>query len=317
MTTTPRQIYMLPFDHRASFEHQMLGLRGPPGAEGGAKVRQAKRLIYEGFLRAQRALPPEAPAMLVDEQYGRDLLADAHRRGIVTACPVERSGQPELLFEYGNRFAEHIEAMDPTFAKVLVRYNVEADRALNSRQRERLRTLSDYLHAHDRGFLFELLVPPEPAQLARVRGDRRAYEVELQPALTIAAIEALQAAGVEPTVWKLEGLASSQDCLRVAEVARRGGRGDVACIVLGRNAEEAQVEAWLRAAAPVPAFIGFAVGRSTFGAPLAAWQAGQLDGEGAADEIARRYLHWAQVFTEARSGRTEAASGPAPPGAGR
>ena len=49
---------------------------------------------------------------------------------IITACPAEKSGQDEFDFEYGEDFARHIEAFDPTFCKVLVRYNPEGDRAL-------------------------------------------------------------------------------------------------------------------------------------------------------------------------------------------
>jgi myo-inositol catabolism protein IolC len=51
---------------------------------------------------------------------------------------------------------------------VLVRYNPDGDAEMNKRQAERLRVLSDWLHANDRRLLFELLVPAEEAQLASV-----------------------------------------------------------------------------------------------------------------------------------------------------
>jgi 5-dehydro-2-deoxygluconokinase len=77
-------------------------------------------------------------------------------------------------FEYGPDFAIHIEKFNPTFCKVLVRYNPGGDTALNQRQAVRLRRLSDYLHGCGRQFMFELLVPPEPDQLRRLGNDRNA-----------------------------------------------------------------------------------------------------------------------------------------------
>jgi hypothetical protein len=50
---------------------------------------------------------------------------------------------PETL---GNDFAKHIEAVQPTFCKVLGRYNPDGDAGLNKRQTARLKQLSDYLH---------------------------------------------------------------------------------------------------------------------------------------------------------------------------
>jgi len=41
------------------------------------------------------------------------------------------------------------------------------------------------------------------------------------------AISELQDAGVEPDIWKVEGLDRREDCERVVAVSRRGGRGEV------------------------------------------------------------------------------------------
>jgi 5-dehydro-2-deoxygluconokinase len=70
--------------------------------------------------------------------------------GYVTSCPAEKSGQEEFDFEYGEHFADHIEAIHPTFCKVLVRYNPEGDQALNRRQAVQLKRLSQYLHDKSR-----------------------------------------------------------------------------------------------------------------------------------------------------------------------
>src|SRR5262249_50753310 len=177
-----------------------------------------------------------------------------------TACPAEKSGQDEFDFEYGELFAKHIEAFHPTFCKVLVRYNPDGDKALNRRQADRLHRLSNYLHDYSQSrFMFELLVPPEPAQLEQLRGDKGAYDRELRPGLMVRAIHELQDAGVEPDVWKIEGLDRREDCVKVVAAARRNGRGRVGCIVLGRGEDDRKVREWLATAAPVPGFIGFAV----------------------------------------------------------
>ena len=144
---------------------------------------------------------------------------------------------------------------------MLVRYNPEGDAALNQRQASRLKRLSDYLHQSQRLFMFELLVPPELMQLYQVEGDKHAYDLQLRPRLMMQAIQALQAAGVEPDVWKVEGLDRREEAVKVA---RRGGRDTVGLIVLGRGAERDRVEQWLKTAASVAGFIGFAVGRTSF-----------------------------------------------------
>jgi myo-inositol catabolism protein IolC len=112
--------------------------------------------------------------------------------------------------------------------------------------------------------MFELLVPMMHEQSDRLEGDQHLYDHDLRPSLMIAAIKELQNAGVEPDVWKIEGLDQRDDCAAVVTAAQRGGRNKVGCIILGRGSNEAGIIAWLRAAAPVPGFIGFAVGRTSF-----------------------------------------------------
>jgi myo-inositol catabolism protein IolC len=219
----------------------------------------------------------------------------------VTACPAEKSGQEEFDFEYGEDFPKHIEAFHPTFCKVLVRYNPEGDRALNRRQSARLSRLSEYLHSESRSqFLFELLVPPEKSQLDRLKGDKKAYDLELRPRLMVEAIRQLQNANVEPDVWKVEGLDHREDCEKIVAIARQGGRDKVGCIILGRGEDDKKVREWLLTAAGVPGFIGFAVGRTAFWEPLVSWRAGKITRDGAVAEIARRYREFVDIFESAR-----------------
>jgi 5-dehydro-2-deoxygluconokinase len=211
---------------------------------------------------------------------------------------VEKSGQDEFDFEYGEDFEKHIETFHLTFSKVLVRYNPEGDRALNRRQSARLRRLSEYLRSNSSSskFMFELLVPAEKAQLDRLKGDKKAYDLELRPRLMTQTIQELQDAGVEPDVWKVEGLERQEDCERVVAAARRGGRNRVGCIILGRGEDDNRVLEWLITAAAVPGFIGFAVGRTSFWSPLVDWRASKITRNDAVAEVARRYQEFVEIF---------------------
>jgi 5-dehydro-2-deoxygluconokinase len=295
-----KPLYILPFDHRGSFQKGMFGWSGSITAEQTAEIARTKQVIYDGFKAAVAGgVPKDCAGILVDEQFGAAILDDARGGGFITAAPAEKSGQDEFDFEYGEDFAAHIERFKPTFCKVLVRYNPEGERALNQRQAGRLKRLSDVLHGSPRKFMFELLVPAEPAQLAKLGGDKKAYDRDVRPGLMVRAIQDLQDAGVEPDLWKIEGLDRAQDAASVVAAARRGGRAEVGCIVLGRGEDEKKVEDWLRTAAGVPGFVGFAVGRTTFWDPLMAWRGGRTSREEAAAEIARRYRRWADIFQKA------------------
>src|SRR5207253_4800785 len=112
-----------------------------------------------------------------------DIVRRAKKEGYLFAMPTEKSGQDEFDFQYGDDFGAHIEEFDPSFSKVLVRYNPEGDADMNARQSERLKRLGDWLHERDRKFLFELLVPAEESQLQQVEGDADRYDKELRPEL--------------------------------------------------------------------------------------------------------------------------------------
>jgi myo-inositol catabolism protein IolC len=297
-----RSLYILPFDHRGSFQTKMFGWEGTLTPEQTAQIAAAKQVIYDAFKAAVAAgVPQENAGILVDEQFGAAILRDAAKHGYLTACPAEKSGQDEFDFEYGEDFTKHIEAFSPTFCKVLVRYNPEGNPALNQQQSARLKHLSDFLHDKSRSlFMFELLVPAEKAQLDRLNGDKKAYDSEMRPRLMVQAIHQLQEAGVEADVWKIEGLDRREDCERIVASARRGGRGNVGCIVLGRGEDDKKVREWLNTAALVDGFIGFAVGRTTFWDPLVGWRAKKSTREAAVAEIARRYREFVDIFESAR-----------------
>lgn len=295
-----KPLYVLPFDHRHSYGSEVFGFKDPYTPEQTAEVAASKQVVYEGYKLALAAgAPVDKSGILVDEEFGAAVLRDARKNGYHTAMPVEKSGQKEFDFEYGDQFARHIEEFDPTFTKVLVRYNPESDAAISKRQLDRLKRLSDYLHEHNRLFMFELIVPPEKAQLDKALS-KQAYDTQVRPELMVRSLGDIQAAGIEPDVWKIEGLDNRDDCKKIVAVARQGGRDSVGCIVLGRGESEQKVVEWLEVAAPVPGFIGFAVGRSTFLQTIVDLRAGKIDKAAGAKQIAGRFLKWIDIFEKAR-----------------
>ena len=295
------KLYILAFDHRGSFIRRF-GIEGDPTPEETERIADGKHLIFEGLEAAlARGAEPSVTGALVDEQFGgpSHVPEEAKAASIKLAMPVEKSGQNEFDFEYGDDFGAHIEAFDPDFSKVLVRYNPDGDQDMNGRQSERLARLADWLHEHDRKFLFELLVPAEEDQLESVGGDSDRYDAELRPELMRRAIAELQDSGVEADIWKIEGVDTREDCERIAAQCRTGGRDGVVCVVLGRGADDDKVDHWLRQGAPVEAYVGFAIGRSIWGDPLKGFLDGSLSREDAAAKVADNYLRFVEVYQAA------------------
>jgi len=105
-------------------------------------------VVYDGFKEALKAgVPKDKAASSWTSSSAAPSSATPRKTATPTCCPAEKSGQDEFDFEYGEDFAKHIEAFNPTFCKVLVRYNPEGDKTLNQRQAARLKRLSDYLPA--------------------------------------------------------------------------------------------------------------------------------------------------------------------------
>jgi myo-inositol catabolism protein IolC len=295
-----QKLYILAFDHRGSFQKKFFGIEGDPDPEQTAMIADAKHLIFEGLMRASgEGADPSLTGVLVDEQFGSTVPEEAKQAGLKLAMPAERSGQNLFDFQYGDQFGEHIEQFDPDFTKVLVRYNPDGNPAENADQLAKLGRLADWLHAHERKFLFELLVPAEEEQLQAVGGDSDRYDSELRPELMRRAIAEIQDAGIEVDIWKIEGVDERADCERLAAQARSGGREGVVCVVLGRGADDAKVDHWLEQAAPVEGFVGFAIGRSIWWNPLKEYVDGKIERAEGARRIAANYLRFVQVYERA------------------
>jgi 5-dehydro-2-deoxygluconokinase len=267
-----------------------------PTAEEKKQIEDYKRMIFEGFTQAlQKKVPKEIAGLLVDEEYGASILREAKKRGLTFAMPVEKSGQDEFDFEYGDDFSKHIVEFDPVLVKVLVRFNPASDKTMNQRQLQRLKKLSDYLHQNNKPFLFELIVPATAEQLAASNGSKETYDRMVRPKLMVESMKAIQGFGVEPSVWKLEGVEEPKDARMVVEQAQKDGRR-VGVITLGRGESKEMVQKWLKVGAGISGIIGFAVGRTIFWDPLAEYKAGGSSRDGAVSKIAGNYSEFAELW---------------------
>ncbi|HLC69124.1 MAG TPA: DUF2090 domain-containing protein [Candidatus Bilamarchaeaceae archaeon] len=293
---TKRQLLILPFDHRGSFMKKLFGISGRlPMEEETSEISRYKMIIYEGFKQAvEKGVPKEIAGILVDEQFGSAILRDAKQNGITFAIPCEKSGQDEFDFEYGEQFGEHIEKFDPSFAKVLVRLNPEDDAGMNQRQLARLKQLGDYLKSKNRAYLFELLVPANEAQLKQA-SDQTTYDRDVRPKLMVQAIAQIQKAGVEPDIWKLEGVEKGEDAKGLARQVQAAGR-KAGMITLGRGESKEKVQEWLKVGAKIPGIIGFAVGRTIFWDALKGLKEGKHDKAAAVQAIANNYYDFVQLW---------------------
>ena len=295
------KLFILALDHRGSLKEQMFGIRGraPDRAEL-ARLADAKLLVWEGFRAALAGgVPPGNAGVLVDEELGAAVAREAPSAGVVLVMPVEKSGEGPFDFEYGEDFGTHLEAFHPRFAKALVRWNPDDDPAVKRLQAGRLRRLGEWLGAHGHRFLFELLVPPSPRQLARAGGRSAEYDTRLRPGLMLESVREIQDARIEPDAWKIEGIDTREGCELLARLIRREGRDPVGALVLGRGADRARVEHWVRTAAGVPGYAGFAIGRTIWWEGVEGWKDGILGRSEAVASIAAAYRHFVDVYEEA------------------
>jgi myo-inositol catabolism protein IolC len=301
--TDPDQLFILAFDHRASLP-ATLGLDGSRiDASQAATLGEAKELAFQSLRNAAIDVPARSAGFLVDEELGADVAGKVKPSGLILAMPVEKSGSDLFEFVYPD-WQNHIERFDPDFVKVLVRWNPDGDSNANQIQGERLALLSSWLREHDRRLLFELLVPATDAQLAAADNDSAVYDSTMRPNLACCAIEGIRNAGAEPDIWKLEGVDERSQAERLVATAREGGRDHVRCVVLGRGADIAKVDEWLRVAAPVDGFCGFAIGRSIWADAIRSWIRGRSSSHTAIGEMAERYKHFVAVYMSAESGET-------------
>jgi len=264
------------------------------------QISDYKKMIFEGFKKALKmGVPKEIAGLLVDEEFGADVLREAKKEGLTFAMPMEKSGQDEFDFEYGENYPMHIEKFDPVLVKVLVRYNPDGDTTMNQKQLQKLGGLSDYLQSIKKPFLFELIVPATSKQLADLGGSKEKYDQEIRPKLMVEAMKQIQEAHIEPSIWKLEGVEKLSDAEAAVKQAQRDGR-KAAIVTLGRGESKEQVQKWLKVGAKIPGVIGFAVGRTIFLEPLVEHKEGKIKKDTSIEKIAQNYYELSTLWLNER-----------------
>jgi len=291
----PKQLYFLPFDHRATFIKNLLGFEGKLSVSQKNKVKEMKNLIWQGFLKVWAKRNDKKPlAVLADEEFGNKILRQAKVIGAVIAVTVEKSGQEVFDFEYGKQFGQHLLKYRPDYAKVLIRYN-PANKKENEIQRKRLKIINNFCQKKNIGFLLELLVPATKTQLKNYRNKDR-YDIKLRPILTRKAIYELRKAKIEPDIWKLEAMPVGIDWKKLIATIKTKNKKDAKIIVLGRAGSRSLVSYWLKVAAPFEDIIGFAVGRTIFFPPLQKFLKKELTKRQAVDLIAKNFEYFIELW---------------------
>lgn len=294
-----KPLYILAFDHRATFVTELFNKKNISdlSPEETEKIKEFKMLIYKGFKKAiENLVPEDKAAILVDEEFGEEVLLDAKQNGFITILTIEKSGQSGFEFKYED-YKNHIEKFKPQFIKVLIKYNPKDSDILKQRQEEKLKIISDYAHNNNYKFLLEVLVLPTKEQLHEVSGDKERYDSILRPELTAEVIRTLLSKGIEPDIWKLEGMETENDYAGVIAEAKSGGRNNVNIVILGRGANEAKVDMWLRIGAKVNGVIGFAVGRTIFWDVIEKYHKGELNRATVIEVISKKFEALYKVFT--------------------
>lgn len=286
----PNPMYMLAFDHR-----QVLRDLYPSATAEDLKV--TKMAVLDSLeLLAGRVANKASLAFLVDEEYGAAAARSARDRGFYVALPIEASRTKILQLQYPDDFRERFERLDPDCVKALIFHNPADDAERKSAQLALLRQINDFAREQGRDYLLEVLINPTPEQLKRCGDDRETFRTTLFPELLIQSISEMQNAGIEPDVWKIEGLDTVESTAAVGAQATAGGRNDVRCIVLGSGEAQEKVNAWLGNASNVPVFSGFAVGRTVWREPLADMLAGRAERATAVEAIARAFGELIDAF---------------------
>ena len=285
------RLFLLAFDHRQSLR-TILEEAGHSDA-----TPEVKGLVADGFARALLSVEdPRAAGILIDFEVGADVASRAREQGWVFALALEESGRRQLGISF-DRVEHALKSYQPTFGKVLIRYNPGDPEEERRRQADLVRAVGQLCSERGAGLMLELLVPPLPTDVARTGGSLRLFDSELRPHLTVDAVNQIRSQGIHPAAWKVEGFSHPNHYHAVSAAILEGAKVAPLILTLGRGAELETVRGWLEASAGVPGYSGFAVGRSVWQEPVLAVLSGSIPRWRGVEEVAERYLDLIGVFT--------------------
>lgn len=291
---TPDPLYMLAFDHRQV-------LRDLYPEAGTQDLEAAKVTVLDALASLSHDLPKESLAFLVDEEYGGAAARSARERGLYVAMPIEASRTKVLQFQFPDDYAERFARFDPQAVKALVFHNPADDAERKQTQFTLLRQAGEFAREQHRDYLLEVLIPPTAEQLEKCGGDKSGFRANLFAELLVESIAEMQEFGIEPDIWKIEGLETVAETAAIAAQANSRGRDDVRCIVLGSGESQEKVHGWLANASAVPSFSGFAIGRTVWHGPLGEMLAGRISRDEAVEAMATSFAELISAFGRERA----------------
>lgn len=282
-----QELFILPFDHRTSFLRDVLNVAGKPNKKQKERIKELKSVIFEAFVSAvKKERNRKSFGILVDEEYGEEILKKAEKENFTVCLPVEKSGKEELSLQYGKNFKKHVDKFKPDFVKVLIRYN-PLNKKINERQRKVLKKINVLSKRYK--IILELLVPP-----AGQEKNLKNYDKDVRMERTVETIKEIKEV-IRVDVWKLEGFEKNQWKKVIGAVPKRSK-----IIFLGRGQDKKKVIKWLKAAAPHEEIIGFAIGRTTFLEALKKYDKNEISKKKAVETISSNYKNFINLWKKER-----------------
>jgi 5-dehydro-2-deoxygluconokinase len=278
------RVYMLAADHRWQWE-EFCGTHALPRA----RIKEVKRVACDGFLlaRERSAAARDFGALLVDEQYSSAVIAEMLEAGVTVGTPAEKAGAIPLAWA-ADPFSA---ALTGSFVKVLARYRTDDDAAVVAEQWKKLDALRAWCRAAGKPLVLEVLV-------ARKHEAEDEFEASGRPAMLAAFIAEAYRRALTPEFWKIEGTLAPEGARTIdaAIAANRSCRQ----IILGKAADLSTIDRWFAACAASATASGFAIGRSVFWDPSAAFLTGKMTADDAATAIADTYLKLVDAWERSR-----------------
>lgn len=277
---------VLAIDHRSQFDDLIQDL----GIGDDRAVAHFKGLALKAVDRLARG--DGRYGVLLDGRFGARALEAAADLPYWIGRPIEAPGSRPVEFEGSPDVAATLREWPINHVvKCLVFYHPDDDAELRARQDRQILRLFDACRSTRHELLLEIIAskngPVGVETVARV-------------------INHVYSLGVYPDWWKLEptsdaaAWAASEAAILQHDPRCRG------IVLLGLSAPQDQVLASITAAAPFPLVKGFAVGRTIFQDVVAHWLRGDLDDEGAIDQLTENLRVLADAWRAARRARAAA-----------
>lgn len=274
------QMMALAIDHRVQLE-EAAALAGV----GERSIADFKVLAVKAAARVADGRP--GYGMLIDEKHGRDAMFEFARHPFSwLGRPVELPGSRPLRFEFSQDIGSQlVEWPVDHCIKCLCFYHPDDPAALKEEQQQKLRTLFEASRKVGRELLIEIIA-----------GKHGSLDETTIPR----ALEELYALGIKPDWWKLEPQVSAAAWQKIEATITAHDPWCRGVVLLGLEAPAAELEAAFAATADAPIVKGFAVGRTIFNEPAAAWFAGGMSDEQAIADMAARFEQLTTAWLAAR-----------------